>query len=128
MDFFGPKFFWTNFLLTKSITAITTTTTKTLMGFDTIEINLVFLIFTFQSISCIPIFPCFQNYFFSPKRLYFLFFLYSPNLTHNIQQKWLWLSEQMKNWYFVAFFWYFGYYALNVCIYPWKLWNKILTK
>ena len=26
-----------------------------------------------------------------------------------------------------TFFRWFGYYALNVCIYPWKFWNKVFT-
>ena len=38
MDFFGPNFFF------NKTTSITTTTTAILMGFDTNEINLVFLI------------------------------------------------------------------------------------
>ena len=40
MDLFEPQFFLSYLFLTKTTTTITTTTT--LMGFDTIEINLVF--------------------------------------------------------------------------------------
>ena len=74
MDCFWIKKFLDLIFLTTTTTTITTTTTKTLMGFDTIEINLVFLIFTFQSISCIPIFLALKIISLVPKDYIFFFF------------------------------------------------------
>ena len=46
-NFYGLKFFGYRFFLTKTTTAIAISTT--LMGFDTIEINLVYIFFSFTN-------------------------------------------------------------------------------